>query len=221
MKRNAKYTDQGLEIDFLPITPADAGSVADIYEQYLNGGEYMRRHVEEGILAQGYVGCKAVCEGEIIGVVSARRGIDMTYPHPEMEECLRKLFPARRFYSLEAMVVLPQFRRHNIMHTLGRHLLPGLYANGCELFFTELWIYPDGDIPADWEVSSWGECVYEEDVPMFYAHLADHGMSCPLCGENCVCGARIKILDMTKKELSLRNGDPIVLRHQKTPPKNF
>lgn len=191
------------EVEYLPIGRKDAESIADMYERYLNGGEGIREHIRAGIEEEDYTGYKAVCGGRLAGFVSGRAGIDFTYPHPELKRKIEEMFPGKKIYSPDAMVVAPEFRKMQTARTLGRKVIQSVYDKGYNLLVTELWIYPDGSVPALKPVLRWGRPVYQEKVPGFYKDSDRYGITCPICGSHCTCGALITVLELDEDTLHM------------------
>ncbi len=178
------------------ITEEDADEVARLYAEHLNSGDSVEEHVKEGIKSPDFIGFKAVCNGKIVGMLTGRGGVDFTYPHPELEERLSKYWEGKKVYTPDSVVVLKEYRHHNIFNELGARLVPTIYERGYEILLTELWIYPNGNVPAEATVRHWGELVHKEDIPMFYKDNEKYGIICPICGKTCTCGARIIIMDV-------------------------
>ena len=171
----------------------DADELANMYEQYLNGGTCLREHVRESIGMKDYVGYKIIDHGQIQGFFTGRPGFDLTYPHPELERKIKDLFQGEPFFSNESILILPDYRHHGLAKTLGEYMVEAIRKKGYHLLLAELWAYPDGTVPADKMTLHWGEVVYEEKISHFYKQLKQYGMTCPVCGEQCVCGAVIRV----------------------------
>ena len=169
----------------------DTEEVADIYEKYLNSGASIRNHIRENMRMEDYVGFKAMDGEQIVGIMSGRPGIDFTYPHPELEKEIRHRFPGERIFSNESILVLPEYRNQGIAHELGRRMVHGILHKGYTLLLAELWIYPDGSVPAAETTEHWGEIVFEKKQNLFYDRLEQYGME--ICGKHCKCGAMIRV----------------------------
>lgn len=187
------------EIIYEPIQKKDTEEIIEMYENYLNGGGYIREHVLGGMSDKSYAGFRAVCSGETAGFISGRSGVDFTCPCPELEDEIGELFSGS-VYTLDALVVLPRFRRMGIAEELIKRMRQEMLRMGYKTALTELWIYPDGSIPAEKAASRWGRTIYEKCMPHFYKDLKRYGIRCPVCGSRCRCGAKIKILDMGTEE---------------------
>ncbi len=195
-----------MEIQYERIGMTDLDAMADIYATYLNAGDTIRDYVEAGMKNKDFVGYKALDHGKIVGVLSGRSGIDFTYPHPEIAERLRQKFPEEKIYTPDALVVLDEYRGHPLAFELGRLLIQEVHQKGYEYLLTELWIYPNGHIPAEHVVSTWGTEVYREDIDGFYRELEKYHMECPVCGTHCSCGARILVMK-TDGQIHIREGE--------------
>lgn len=191
----------GIDIRYVPIKKTDIKDVTSLYEDNLNSGSFMEEHILEGIESKDFVGYKAMHGEQMVGMFTGRAGLDFTYPHPELEDKIRKLFPQEKIYSPDSLVVLEEYRHHRVSKELGRKVITDVYAKGYTILVTELWIYPDGHIPADTAANQWGDVVYQEDIPGFYKNLEQYHLQCPICGTHCICGARIKILKVTEDTL--------------------
>ena len=188
-----------MAVNIDPIDVSDAEEVADIYERYLNSGEAIRAHIRDNIVMKDYVGFKAVDGGKIVGIMSGRPGVDFTYPHPDLEKEIRTCFPGEEIFSSESILILPEYRNHGLAHELGRRMVQAIYEKGYRLLLAELWIYPDGSIPAAGITDHWGQLVYEKRKEVFYNQLEQYGMKCPICGSHCVCGALIRLFRLKEE----------------------
>lgn len=184
---------------YLPLEPADFNDLDALYETYLNGGVKIREHLAKDFSSSGYLGIKCLTEsGALAGMASSKPGIDFTVSRPQLEAKLKALCGNRRVYTGDMTVVLPAYRKQGVSHGLARRMIDMLEASGTEMYLTELWIHPDGFIPAEKLYAKFGKTVYSEDIPMFYKQLQRDGVVCPICGAACRCGARASLLDITR-----------------------
>ena len=71
-------------------------------------------------------------------------------------------------------------------------------GDGAKYFLGEFWIYPYKTLPAMYLVPADGlNLVYEQRVERFYRDLPRYGMSCPICGAECKCGALIRLFSLS------------------------
>ena len=193
--------EQAKQVVYEAVTPEDTDEVAALYGEYLNSGIPMQIHEREALLSPDYLGYKAVWNGTIVGLLSATKGLEFTYPHPELEKRIKDFLEDRPVYTADAIIVRENFRHHEVMKWLSRELIPRLYETGYRYLAVEMWVHPDGETPAAKAAGFWGDKVYEEAIPDFYRDLKKYKMVCPLCGEICRCGARINIFRITEQTL--------------------
>lgn len=174
----------------------DMVEIIRIYEEYLNSGDYIRQDIIKSFGSDGYFGYKAYCDGKIAGVISGRQGMSLTYPHPDIEEEIRSYTKGHKVYTPDMLVVLPEYRRQKIAGYLVGKMREWMLLTGQELALTELWIYPDGSIPAKTAIGTLGKVIFEKRVPDFYKENDKYSISCPVCGKNCKCGALIRIFQL-------------------------
>lgn len=139
----------------------------------------------------------------MVGMMTGRGGVDFTYPHPELEEMIEEKFKGEQIYSPDSLTVIDDYRGTDVGFKLGHMVLEEIYKKGYRLLVSELWIYPDGHVPADHILRNWGAVAYEEDIKYFYKDIYKYKMKCPICGEHCTCGARILIVRISEE--SVRN----------------
>ncbi len=180
-------------IEYSYIDEADYGQMTELYRKYLNDGDYVEKELRRKYDECDYTGVKAVDGYKMVGFASMAKGIDFTYPHPELKERLNAIVEDDVAYTGDAVVVREEYRGQGISHKM----FEGCYKLMCErkakYILTELWIYPGGDVPAEDSVLSLGRVVYREYIEDFYKDLNKYGMTCPICGENCRCSACIEL----------------------------
>lgn len=187
-------------IEYARITESDMDEVISLYEKYLNSGKYVEDMMRREFESEDYLGFKACNSGQIVGFFFGQKQIEFTYPHPELEEEIRRVAGDHNLYTPDGLLILDGYRGEGIGRELIRRMKEQLIEKCVELALVELWIYPDGKIPAKNPLKGIGEAVYEKTVPMFYKDLPRYGMECPLCGKNCRCGALIQLLKVTDFE---------------------
>ncbi len=188
-----------MNVQYLPITSEDIKDVTQLYVEHLNAGDYVEEHIREGMEQEDFVGIKAVEQGRIIGMLTGRQGIDFTYPHPELEAYIHNRFDKSTLYTPDSLYVEAEYREQDVARQLGKRLVREIYQKGYRRLLTELWIYPNGKVPAEATVREWGNVIYHEDIPFFYIDGRQYGIECPKCGKECGCGARILVIEISEK----------------------
>lgn len=188
-------------IEYQEITDADIPKVVELYTQYLNSGAGIRAGIYAAWKQGAYFGCKAVSNGNIAAICTIRHGLEFTYPHPDLETEVRLTAGAQDIYTVDAMVVLPEYRCHGIAHQLVADTVRQFRARASGVIMTEIWIYPNGECPAKEPYETMGRVFFQKKIPMFYRDLARYSLTCPICGEHCVCGAWVELVDVWSKKL--------------------
>ena len=184
-------------IEYSEIREEDIETLLDLYEKYLNSGEYVRNDIEKSYRREDHIGYKAVENGRIIGWTGVSEGIAFTYPHPELEEKLGRLVLGRKICTLDALLVLPSYRNHGVAHMLNKQLMKKVLDRQYDFILYEIWVYPDGEIPAQEIEGASLHIVYEELIKGFYKDGGAYGVSCPICGTECRCSALVRLAELT------------------------
>jgi GNAT superfamily N-acetyltransferase len=180
-------------MEFKYITKDDIGPIIDLTLEHLTNGDYISKEISRAVEEGNYYGVKAVENGVLAGFNTYKRGIEFTLPHPELTEVISKLAPEESVFNGDAFYVDQRFRRKGIGRELTFRARDHMMALGGRYFLGELWVYPDGIIPASTPNSYYGDTVFERLVPFFYRDLPRYGMRCPICGEDCRCSAVVRL----------------------------
>lgn len=175
------------------ITAQDLPTITQLYAKHLTAGQSLADGTYAAWERGDCFGTKAVEDGEIAGFFSVRKGLEFTYPHPELEAEVMSFVGARRLYVVDGMLVLPDYRGRGVASRLVAETLPRL-KRVADLVLVEIWVYPDGSSPGKKAQEKLGEVVFRKLEPMFYREFPRYGMRCPICGESCVCGAWIDVI---------------------------
>lgn len=183
---------------YLPLEESDFEIMVELYKKYLNDGELIDQHLKEGMESDGYIGFKCVSEGgEVCGLFTAGAGIDFTCGHLDLAEKIRTDYPYTSIYTADMLVVKPEYRQYGIAAELVLKLRDKLHECGVDFFLAELWRVPDGRLPGK-VVLEVGKEIEHTFYPNFYKDIAKYGLSCPICGKDCICGADICLMELTE-----------------------
>lgn len=125
-----------------------------------------------------------------------RSGIDFTYPHPDLEKRILQIAQGAAMYTPDALLVLPHCRQKGVAHALISRMYQRMMQLHYKLAIVELWIYPDGTVPAQNPLTGLGKTIFSKRIPMFYQKSKQYEIQCPICGEDCKCGALIEIISL-------------------------
>ncbi len=181
---------------YLPVEPSDHPIMTALYEQYLNGGSSVSDYIKDGFELGNIIGVKCVYEDKIVGVFTARPGIQFTCGHEDLVLRIAELFK-ENIVSGDMIVVLPEFRGKGIAREMTAQLLKMLLDRGYKYFVAEMWNHADDhDMPAFGSVKRLGSVVFEEAHELFYADLYKQGLTCPECGIYCKCSALVSVIKL-------------------------
>ncbi len=147
-----------------------------------------------------YIGVRLLDGEKTGGFLAVRFGMELTYPHPELEEEMRKVVGDRKICTGDSIYIFPEYRGQGMHERMIEYTLEELRRKDMELILTENWIYPDQTAPGRKGSDRWGKIIYERKVPSFYKDLSYYGMTCPICGEKCKCGAWLLISEIPQGE---------------------
>ena len=179
---------------------SDEDAITEMYETYLNDGPGIRAYIRKGLENEGLVGIKCVDTdtGRLVGIIASRPGLEFTYPHPELEAEITARWGSKGVYSSDVMIVDPNYRHRGVARELSLRLREGLLSRNAVCIVMELWIRPDGEIPALHPVNFLGEPTVITISRDFYKDLGKYGLTCPECGTDCRCGAMIAAIDFRR-----------------------
>ena len=176
-------------------TEEDLPLMAKIFRTYLNDGDGIEEYLRAGMQTPGYVGLKCMDDDRFVGVLTAKPGIEFTYPKPEISRMISERWPGKKIYTGEMVTVLPQYRGRGIARTMTLKWADLMRRKGGEYLLLELWNKKDGDIPASGMLKYIGKLEESWEFPDFYKDLHLYGMTCPDCGPGiCTCGATVVIV---------------------------
>ena len=183
-------------MEISPITQDDIEEIISLTVEHLTHGDYVADKMSRSASSGNYYGFKVEDDGEMKGFLTFKRGIEFTLPHPEMMEEITSRFPEEEVFNGDSFYVDPSLRRQGIGRELMRLSRDKMLELGGRFFLEEMWVYPDGKVPAKSPTDNFGESVYEKLIPLFYKELPRYGMCCPVCGEDCRCGAYMRVLEL-------------------------
>ena len=187
-------------IEYRPIKGSDIPRIIALFSEFLSTGQPISDSIR-ALWKQGlYKGYAAVEDGEMLGFMTVSSGIAFTYPHPELEAELAGIVQGETVAYCDALLVLPGHRNRGVAHELASRCRGMLRRRNVAYLLVEIWIYPDGRIPGKPVYDTIGKLVWQKRIDGFYKDMERYGMSCPICGRNCVCGAWVELLQIEYPE---------------------
>ncbi len=166
------------------------------YGKYLNDGDELLSFIKDAAGKETYFGSKAVENGKTAGFFTFQEGVCFTCPHESLTEKIHALTDGEKTVTVDTLLVLPEMRFKGIAGNLRKRNAFLLKERGISFVLAESWVYPDGRVPSFKVYEDMGSIIYDELFPMFYKDLDKYGISCPICGKVCRCGARILLIDV-------------------------
>ncbi len=182
--------------EYLRIEESDRDEIIKYYEIFLNSGPGVRASITQAFKDNEYYGFKAVEDGITAGYFTFQKGVEFTYPREEYKREVKEFIKDRKIFTVDTLMVLPEYRRRGIGSMLSKLNLEMLKEMGVSLFMVEIWIYPDGSCPAKDIYENMGRVVWDKTVPDFYVNAHDYGFACPICGKTCKCGAKLEVIEI-------------------------
>lgn len=176
----------------------DEDVITEMYETYLNAGDSIRGYVREGLEDERFVGVKCVDSdnGRMVGILTARPGIQFTCEHPELVKIIEKRWGTEGVYTGDMLIVDPAYRGRGIAVTMALQLRRRMEERGAVCMVMEQWLRSrERDVPAMHPMQKAGDAILITVDRNFYRDLAKYGLTCPECGDVCRCGAVISVMD--------------------------
>jgi hypothetical protein len=184
-------------ITYTFVTKADADALSAFYAENLNNGPGLTAWLADALELPGYIGVKAMDGNRLVGAVSVRPGIDFTCNHPDLEEGVQSMFPKGDISTFDMWLVDSAYRHRGISRHMAEILKAKLAMADIKHILAEQWVHlgeSEPEITPSLELV--GDVKKLMTIPHFYRNLSECGMTCPICGENCQCGAVISIVHL-------------------------
>ena len=184
-------------LSYSEVDQRDFEQMLVLYERFLNAGASIAPYLMEGLSSPDYAGVKCEDGGRLIGVFSARSGVEFTCGHEDLVEAIRQKWSGYRLYTADMLAVLPEYRGRGIARRLAEGLRTSLKTHGCEKLVIEEWHRSiEGDVPVSGVLKYIGPYTTLGAYPDFYRDCAHYGVICPECGADCRCGALVCVLEI-------------------------
>lgn len=169
--------------------------MADLFRRFLIEDAGAEEYLREGMNMPGYIGIKCADDDKMVAVLTARLGVEFTYPKPELTDTILTRWANKKIYTGEMVTVLPEYRGRGIAKTMTRQWAQAMRDAGGEYLMLELWDKKNGDEPASGMIKYIGTLEESWSIPDFYKDMHTYGMVCPDCGPGvCTCGATVVMI---------------------------
>ena len=179
------------DFGILPITLCDLDDLVLLHAQYLNYGSGIYTHFKQVLSNEDAIAVKCVHGSEMVGVDIYTRGIFLSGGHPELCEQIRALTGDALTYTGDALLVKPHYRKRGLDALMLSKSKELMQARGVVYVLYELWVHPDGHMPARHTVERYDHVIDLGIHSDFYVDFDHYGYYCPICGEKCQCSAHL------------------------------
>lgn len=186
--------------DFLshiqPIGMGDMDELVRLHSIFLNYGEGTRPHFEAALKKPDTVALKCVMDGKMAGFAVYVKGIFLSGGHEDLCEMIAKKAGNAQVWTGDALLVLPEYRRRGMddaMIDVGKKKIREM---GGRYALHELWVHPDGRIPARRTPKCYAGSIDMGEYKDFYVNFDHYGYHCPICKDRCCCSAHVYLCDI-------------------------
>ena len=182
----------------------DFENLNHLYQKHLNGGEYIRRWLKDGLSMPEYFGVKCMDGDKIVGAITIRPGVSFTYGHSELVDEILLQYTGKEISTVDMVAVAPDYRGNGVARFLCCGLHEELVRRDVKLLVLEAWYDLSACCSPPPIVGIFekyiGDLEIYGDYPNFYENLHQFGISCSECGDKpCGCGAKIYIITVQQK----------------------
>ncbi len=177
----------------MPLTLDDLDTFVEMHAEFINYGDGVRPYYQKELEDEDTVAFKYVIDDKIAGMVLFAKGLQLSGSHDDVKEKILSVIKDGSIYTGEALFVLPEYRHHRIVDLLLSAVRERLRDKKVVYSMRELWIHPDGTIPAAFTKGMLGSYIDIGTYPLYYKDFSKWGFICSLCGTNCRCSAQIMI----------------------------
>ncbi len=179
------------EVRIRAMEAGDIDELVRLHEMYLNYGEGIRAHFERVLADPHSVAVKAEAGGRMIGLDIYTRGAALSGGHEALCDRVRALAGEHCVYTGDALLVVPNWRGRGVDARMLAESRRLLMLRGAAYVLYELWVHPDGRVPAHRTVERFDNVIDLGLHRDFYVDFDHYGYYCPICGVKCRCGAHL------------------------------
>ena len=181
-------------MELLDFKKSDLNELISFYKRFLNDGEELFSSIRDACRADEYFGSKAVDKGKTVGFFTFQKGALFTCPHPELLKKISDIAGDKNIFTVDSLMILPEYRRLGVANSMAVRNSGLLRERNADFLMAESWIYPDGRAPSLKIYENMGEVVFKKKTLLFYKDAFSLGITCPICGDHCRCGAWVLLV---------------------------
>ena len=172
--------------------PDDISTLVELHSIYLNYGDGIRPHFELILRDAESICLKyAAGSGEMGGLIIYVKGVALSGGHSDICGRIAEMTGGAPVYTCDAVLLDKKYRGGAVSPLLYRRAKEELFRKGAKYVLHELWVWPDGTIPARRLPETFNETVDLGLFENFYKDFDHYGYFCPLCKGKCTCYAHI------------------------------
>lgn len=179
------------DLRICPMVEADLDELVRLHELYLNYGEGIRTHFEGVLRDPASVAVKCEVGGRMVGLDIYTCGVALSGGHEALCARVRQAVGDAVVYTGDALLVVPERRGQGVDAAMLAESRRLLRERGAEYVLYELWVHPDGRVPAHRTVERYQHVTDLGLHRDFYVDFDHYGYYCPICGEKCRCAAHL------------------------------
>ncbi|MDR1966247.1 MAG: hypothetical protein LBQ36_06015 [Synergistaceae bacterium] len=170
----------------------DLNELVRLHCAYINYGYGVAPRLKEALENPENICLKYTApSGVMAGLLIYVEGTVIFGSHGDILEKIREIVGEDRSYSGEAILVTEEYRHWGISGLLYWRAKEELVRRGAKYVIHELWMTPDGRVPAMQVLDMFGERIDMGCYRNFYKGFDLFGYFCPICGRNCICSAHV------------------------------
>jgi hypothetical protein len=174
------------------LLPDDISALVELHAVYLDYGDGVAPHFAAVLRNAENVCLKYVSEnGEMGGLIVYVKGIELSGGHRDLRERIEEMTGGAPTYACDAVLLRKRHRGGGVSPLLYARAKEELLRKGAKYVLHELWVWPDGTVPARRLPSVFGETTELGLFENFYKDFDHYGYHCPICKGKCVCSARL------------------------------
>lgn len=167
----------------------DRPKIQALFEHHLNSGPGIDAYFDTLFGVKKRVGLKGTQDGRIIAAFLCSEGAGFTVPHPDLLERVLAITGREPVYTVDMIYTEPVHRRSGIQSMFSTLVIEELTARGVRWLLFEHWI-KTGRTEPDFRMLR-TDYIDLGSFSDYYREIKNHGISCPICGALCSCGAKI------------------------------
>jgi len=178
------------------ITDNDFDELIRLHSEYLNYGDGIRPHFEQILDNPDNIALKYEVDGDLAGLIIYTKGVELSGGHADIAEKLIELSGGENTYTGDAVLVRKRYRSLGIADKLCLAAIEELKKKKVRYIVHELWVLPDGRVPAKRMCENFEVNTLVGRFENFYRDFHHFGYICPICGKNCMCSADIYLTEI-------------------------